>query len=116
MATQHHTEYASPVLRAPSPASSVGTAYGADETSLSDSELSQTDFERKCKERLQLGEPRPEEGRAELGQLLIPRPPEGSPEEKCEQLWLTTSYFQLMYADFFFEYSALRSSDVLSSE
>lgn len=87
--TQHHTEYASPVLRAPSPASSVGTAYAEDQTSISDSEhqLSQAAFEKKWEERLELGKPRQEEEMANIS-ALIPRPPSGSPEEKCK--WIRT--------------------------
>jgi len=53
--------YASPVIRPPSPASSVGTAYGPDDTSLSDSELSQDDFERKAIANLRLDEPKHDE-------------------------------------------------------
>jgi hypothetical protein len=82
---QHHTEYAPPVLRAPSPASSVGTAYAEDQTSFSDSEhhLSQTAFEKKWEDRLELDKPRKEELMANL-RPLIPRPPPGSDEEKCK--------------------------------
>ena len=78
---QHHTEYAPPVLRAPSPASSVGTAYAEDQTSLSDSELSQAAFEKKWEERLELGLRRQEEELANSSPL-IPRPLVGSIEEK----------------------------------
>jgi hypothetical protein len=46
--------YATPVLRAPSPASSVGTTYIPDTTSLSDSEsfLSPSEFNRKWEEKI----------------------------------------------------------------
>ncbi|KDR83102.1 hypothetical protein GALMADRAFT_221072 [Galerina marginata CBS 339.88] len=69
----HHTEYADPVLRLPSPASSVGTAYGADQTSFSDSEaqLSQAAFERKIEDRMELNAPRDEELRADREPLLM---------------------------------------------
>ncbi|KAF9464111.1 hypothetical protein BDZ94DRAFT_1308132 [Collybia nuda] len=79
----HQPEYAPPVLRAPSPASSVGTSYGADQTSFSDSEhqLSQTAFERKWEERIGLGNPSFEEETANLGPLLQ-RSIAGSSEEK----------------------------------
>lgn len=82
---QHHTEYAPPVLRAPSPASSIGTTYGQDQTELSDSEeqLSHIDFEKKVQERLQLGVARQEEELANRDPLLI-RAQKGSPEEKSE--------------------------------
>ena len=80
--TRHHTEYASPVLRAPSPASSIGTTYGEDQTSFSDSEeqLSQGIFEKKWEERLLLGFVRVEEESANKNPLLV-RALEGSPEE-----------------------------------
>ena len=53
-------EYAPPVLRAPSPTSSVGTAYGPDQTSFSDTEqqLSQPAFENKWLAKLDLDKPR----------------------------------------------------------
>jgi hypothetical protein len=84
---QHHPEYAPPVLRAPSPASSVGTSYGADQTSFSDSvhQLSQGAFEKKWEERIGLGNPSTEEEAANLGPLLD-RPIAGSPEEKGQQV------------------------------
>ncbi|KAF5382446.1 hypothetical protein D9615_002717 [Tricholomella constricta] len=80
---QHHTEYAPPVLRAPSPASSIGTVYGEDQTSFSDSEdqLSQIAFQRKVEERLALNVSRPEEIQANYEPLLA-RPPPGSIEER----------------------------------
>ncbi|KAJ7914830.1 hypothetical protein B0H13DRAFT_1611156, partial [Mycena leptocephala] len=43
-------EYADPVIREPSPASSVGTVYGPDQTA--SSELDQPTFERKWEDRL----------------------------------------------------------------
>jgi len=83
--TQHHTEYAPPVLRAPSPASSVGTAYAEDQTSFSDSEhqLSQGAFEKKWEDQLELGKPREEEEVANKSPLIT-RPLPGSPDERCE--------------------------------
>jgi len=66
-------QYAPPLLRAPSPSSSIGTAYGGDETSLSDKELSQEEFERKCEEMLGLHAPREEELWAAL-EPRLPRP------------------------------------------
>lgn len=49
--------YAPPVLRAPSPASSLGTVYPLDATSLSDeeTEISQVAFESKWEDKLRLG-------------------------------------------------------------
>ena len=72
---QMHTQmaYAPPVLRPASPASSVGTVYPDDATSLSDNEqcLSQAAFERKWEEKLGLtGEKRKEEEQAEQDPLL----------------------------------------------
>lgn len=68
----HHPEYAPPVLRAPSPASSVGTTYGPDQTSFSDSEhqISQVAFERKWLAKLNLDKPRKEEEEANENPLL----------------------------------------------
>ncbi|KAH0585926.1 hypothetical protein J132_00584 [Termitomyces sp. J132] len=82
-ANQHHAEYAPPVLRAPSPASSIGTVYDEDQTASSDREeqISQSSFEAKWEERLALHIPRPEELLADQDPLL-PRPPIGSAEEK----------------------------------
>ncbi|KAG5651731.1 hypothetical protein H0H81_007669 [Sphagnurus paluster] len=81
-ANQHHTEYAPPVLRAPSPASSIGTVYGEDQTSFSDCEdqLDQADFEQKVEDNMGLDEPRTEEILANQDPLLT-RPPPGSLEE-----------------------------------
>jgi hypothetical protein len=69
---QHASEYASPIVRSPSPASSVGTTYGPDQTSFSDSEseISQLAFEQKCQERIGLGLPTPEEVQASESPLL----------------------------------------------
>jgi len=78
--TRHHTEYAPPVLRAPSPASSIGTTYGEDQTSFSDSELSQGSFEKKWEELLWLGFAGVE-GQSANRDPLLPRAPEGSSEE-----------------------------------
>lgn len=66
----HITEYADPVLRPASPASSLGTAYGPDETSLSDSELTSISFVRKCLEQLELHLPRKDEVEAEQDPLI----------------------------------------------
>jgi hypothetical protein len=92
MSNQHHTEYAPPVLRAPSPTTSVGTAYPEDQTSFSDCEhqLSQAAFEKKWEECLGLGKPRRGEDFANISPL-IPRPPTGSLEEKCTWIHLIQS-------------------------
>lgn len=66
----HYTQYADPVVRHPSPASSVGTTYGADQTSLNDSELSQAAFERKQESEIALHLQRDEELKAAQDPLL----------------------------------------------
>ncbi|CAK5272141.1 unnamed protein product [Mycena citricolor] len=48
----HHLEYASPLVRAPSPASTVGSVHGPDQTS--DDGLDDRAFERKMEEKLKL--------------------------------------------------------------
>lgn len=82
---QLHSEYASPVVRVPSPASSLGTTYGRDQTSFSDSELNvgQQAFERKWENKIGLRDPRPEEAELDQGPLLF-RPIPGSDGEKSE--------------------------------
>ncbi|KAF5318191.1 hypothetical protein D9619_012152 [Psilocybe cf. subviscida] len=77
----HVNEYADPVLRPPSPASSVGTAYEPDQTSHSDSEfqLSQPAFERKVKEKIELDRPRPEELEADKDPLIMVEGANGQP-------------------------------------
>jgi len=80
-ATVHITEYAPPVLRAASPASSVGTVYGEDQTSLSDRELNDAALARKYEDLLELRKPRREEEEANQSPLLE-RPEKGSQAEK----------------------------------
>lgn len=75
------TEYAPPVLRAPSPASSVGTVYGEDQTSFSDLELSDDALANKYEDWLELRKPRKEEEKAN-GPVLLERPEKGSKDEK----------------------------------
>ncbi|KIL59054.1 hypothetical protein M378DRAFT_169814 [Amanita muscaria Koide BX008] len=79
--TVHITEYAPPVLRAASPASSVGTVYGEDQTSLSDLELNDAALARKYEDLLELRKPRKEEEEANQF-LLLERPEKGSQAEK----------------------------------
>ncbi|KAG6376996.1 hypothetical protein JVT61DRAFT_1039 [Boletus reticuloceps] len=73
--------YASPVIRAPSPASSVGTAYGPDETTQSDSELSPEAFEQKWSSKLKLDGPRIAEELMSFSALIQPLP-QNQMEEK----------------------------------
>jgi len=73
--TQNHPEYADPVIREASPASSVGSVYGPDQTASSDSEslLDQPAFERKWEDRLDLRRATREEELADA-EPLFPRP------------------------------------------
>lgn len=76
MAQQIHPgdpAYAPPLIRPPSPASSIGTVYGADETSLSDSELDQVHFAEKCERLLNLHMQSDPERRA-MRLVLLPKP------------------------------------------
>jgi len=84
VAQQHHPEYAPPVLRVPSPASSIGTTYAPDRTSFSDCEFSlgQPAFERKWENKIGLRDSRPEEQALEDGPLLGPLPMATSHEER----------------------------------
>ncbi|KAJ7160050.1 hypothetical protein C8R46DRAFT_361797 [Mycena filopes] len=68
-------EYADPVIREPSPASSVGSVYGPDQTASSDSEsqIDQPAFERKWADRLDLRRATREEELADADPL-VPRP------------------------------------------
>lgn len=73
----HITEYADPVLRPASPASSLGSDFTPDKTSLSDSELSDSAFERKCLEQLALDQPSTEEMDADRDPLVMHIGPDG---------------------------------------
>ncbi|KAF9483588.1 hypothetical protein BDN70DRAFT_911179 [Pholiota conissans] len=68
----HHSEYADPIMRVPSPTSSVGTTYPPDATSYSDSEfqLSDAAFAKKCEDAVALNFPRQEEIQADRDPLL----------------------------------------------
>lgn len=73
----HYTAYADPVIRPASPASSVGTAYGPDQTAFSDLEeqIPQQPFERKWEALIGLHHPRKEELVADRDPLLsVPGP------------------------------------------
>lgn len=86
--------YASPVIRAPSPASSVGTAYGADESTQSDSELSPEAFEQKWSSKLKLDGPRIEEELMSFSALIQPLP-QNQMEEKS--WWATREHTAQAY-------------------
>jgi hypothetical protein len=73
----HYTAYADPVIRPASPASSVGTAYGPDQTAFSDLEeqIPQPSFESKWEDLIGLHHPRKEELVADRDPLLsVPGP------------------------------------------
>ncbi|KAJ7022725.1 hypothetical protein C8F04DRAFT_1137137 [Mycena alexandri] len=75
MSRPQNPEYADPVIREPSPASSVGSVYGPDQTASSDSEsqIDQPAFERKWEDRLDLRRATREEELADADPLF-PRP------------------------------------------
>ncbi|KAI6027433.1 hypothetical protein BKA83DRAFT_4228784 [Pisolithus microcarpus] len=74
--------YAPPVIRPPSPASSVGTVYEPDQTSQSDAELSKEEFEQKWLAKLHLDDLKIDDEDNVRPVLIDPRPPPDSPEEK----------------------------------
>ncbi|KAJ7079739.1 hypothetical protein B0H15DRAFT_787747 [Mycena belliarum] len=73
MSHPNNPEYADPVIRAPSPASSVGSVHAPDQTASSDSEsvLSQPAFERKWADRLDLRRATREEELADAEPLIL---------------------------------------------
>ncbi|KDQ62690.1 hypothetical protein JAAARDRAFT_112664, partial [Jaapia argillacea MUCL 33604] len=75
-----HPPYGPPLLRPSSPADTIGTVYGPDETSQSDDELSQEAFDNKCEEGLKLREMRETEVLANRCPLL-PKPKAGTEEK-----------------------------------
>jgi hypothetical protein len=70
--------YQAPFTRSTSPNDSLTTAYGADETSLSDAELSEDAFSNKVITGLRIHEKREEEERAEARPLIMPRARRGA--------------------------------------
>ena len=73
-AAHHHLHnmdptYAPPVIRAPSPSTSLTTEYAPDATPLSDLELTDEEFARKCEGMIGL-----EEFNAESPMILLPKP------------------------------------------
>lgn len=65
--------YQAPFARSASPNDSLTTAYGADETNLSDKDLSEDSFSDKVLAGLHIYEKREEEERAEVRPLIMPR-------------------------------------------
>ena len=74
--------YAPPVIRQASPANSIGTEYGPDETSESDRELGPAEFEKKIEEQIGFKLERSSETEANRN-VLLPRPT-NSAEERSE--------------------------------
>lgn len=70
--------YQAPFTRSASPNDSLTTAYGADETNLSDTELSEDAFSNKVLAGLRIYEKREEEERAEARPLIMPRARRGA--------------------------------------
>ena len=70
--------YQAPFARSASSDDSLITAYGADETTLSDTELSEDAFSNKVLADLRICEKREEEERAEARPLIMPRPRRGT--------------------------------------
>jgi IS5 family transposase len=70
--------YEAPFVRSASPNDSLTTAYGADETNLSDVELSDDAFSKKVLAGLRIHEKREEEEYAETRPLVMPRPRRGA--------------------------------------
>jgi hypothetical protein len=70
--------YQPPFARSASPNDSLTTAYGADETNPSDTELSEDAFSNKVLAGLRIFEKREEEERAEARPLIMPRVRRGS--------------------------------------
>ncbi|KAI0917436.1 hypothetical protein AcV5_007920 [Taiwanofungus camphoratus] len=106
-------QYAPPVLRAPSPTCSIGTAYGDDATSLSDKDLDQDEFERKCEDRLRLNMPRPEEIEANIDPKL-PRPKTATEEKVMFERVMNNlrEQVQRLEENDLFEQAMFRSSQV----
>lgn len=71
--------YAPPLLRAPSPSSSIGTDYGPDETTPEEKQKSQSEFVKAIQDRLRLNDARPEETAANSDPLL-PKPKDAHEE------------------------------------
>lgn len=73
--------YAPPVLRAPSPSSSIGTDYGPDETTPEEASMSNFALMHSINHRLRLNEPSAEELKAERDPLL-PKPRDAQHEQR----------------------------------
>ncbi|KAF9013175.1 hypothetical protein BDQ17DRAFT_1404738 [Cyathus striatus] len=80
-ASQHHTEYAPPVIRSPSPTSSIGTSYDEDQTTQAEMDLTCSEFKLMVQEKLELSKPRREETLAEQDPLI--QRPETEPDRQA---------------------------------
>ncbi|KAL6302006.1 hypothetical protein BKA93DRAFT_737738 [Sparassis latifolia] len=107
-------QYAGPVLRAPSPSSSIESADHQDETSLSDSELSPYDFAMKWDKKIRLNDPRPDEEAANKEPLLLPRPKTAAEEKLLHERVMINlrEQVRLLEDESLFEQTVLRGSKV----
>ncbi|TDL23159.1 hypothetical protein BD410DRAFT_839071 [Rickenella mellea] len=64
--------YAAPVLRLPSPANSLSTEYGQDETTADENQMTEEQFARMCEEQIGLNRMRADEIKANK-RVLLPR-------------------------------------------
>jgi IS5 family transposase len=78
--------YQTPFTRSASPNDSLTTVYGADETNLSDAELSEEAFSNKVLAGLHIHEKREEEERAEARPLIMPRARRGATTNVSAQI------------------------------
>jgi hypothetical protein len=83
MAHYHHTDpgYAPPLVNPPSPAPSVTSIHGDDETDPADALLSSADFDAKMRAQIGLGQP----GEVELlanRVVLLPKPTSANDEQR----------------------------------
>ncbi|KAI0276795.1 hypothetical protein BGY98DRAFT_983824 [Russula aff. rugulosa BPL654] len=88
--------YQAPFTRSTSPNDSLTTAYGADETSLSDAELSEDAFSNKVLTGLRIHEKREEEERAEARPLIMPRVRRGTTTSVSAQTEEKAMFDQVM--------------------
>ncbi|EIN12970.1 hypothetical protein PUNSTDRAFT_131200 [Punctularia strigosozonata HHB-11173 SS5] len=81
MAHYHHTDpgYAPPLVNPPSPAPSVTSVYGEDETDPADALLSPEEFDKKVREQIGLGQPSDQEMHANR-LVMLPKP--NNPQEE----------------------------------
>ncbi|KAH7906715.1 hypothetical protein BJ138DRAFT_1071351 [Hygrophoropsis aurantiaca] len=104
--------YGSPVIRPPSPASSVGTAYPDDDTSPSDGELSQDAFNRKWASKLGLDRPKEEEERKKECLLISPKNPAEAKLMHEEILKGFRQQVQQLEEDEMFQQTIMRGSQI----